>query len=155
MRAAAELSWCFEHDVVVPLFFPVTKYQWKWSPNTFVATKFSATLSMYNLPVLASALLKGTLDPQVGPSTFFSSKQFEVFDVELVSIRDCQRRTIGFYSDVVCNWEDGVIGAEIYILCIKELILSANFGTLSLSLSLLVLSFRWQVILLLMITKVV
>lgn len=43
------------------------------------------------------------LGPPVGPSTFFSSKQFEVFDVELVSIQDCKRRTIGFYSDFVCN----------------------------------------------------
>lgn len=41
---------------------------------------------------------------QVGPSTFFSSKQFEVFDVELLSIQNCERRTIAFYSDVVCNW---------------------------------------------------
>ncbi|ESQ44041.1 hypothetical protein EUTSA_v10006207mg [Eutrema salsugineum] len=43
------------------------------------------------------------LGPPVGPSTFFSSKQFEVFDVELLSIQNCQRRTIGFYSDVTCN----------------------------------------------------
>ncbi|XP_024627995.1 peptidyl-prolyl cis-trans isomerase FKBP20-2, chloroplastic isoform X2 [Medicago truncatula] len=43
------------------------------------------------------------LGPPVGPSTFFSSKQFEVFDVELLSIQNCERRTIGFYSDVVCN----------------------------------------------------
>ncbi|CAH9127227.1 unnamed protein product [Cuscuta epithymum] len=43
------------------------------------------------------------LGPPVGPSTFFSSKQFEVFDVELLSVQDCTRRTIGFYSDVVCN----------------------------------------------------
>ncbi|XP_057510499.1 peptidyl-prolyl cis-trans isomerase FKBP20-2, chloroplastic isoform X3 [Actinidia eriantha] len=43
------------------------------------------------------------LGPPVGPSTFFSAKQFEVFDVELLSIQDCERRTIGFYSDVVCN----------------------------------------------------
>ncbi|CAA3012822.1 Peptidyl-prolyl cis-trans isomerase FKBP20-2, chloroplastic [Olea europaea subsp. europaea] len=43
------------------------------------------------------------LGPPVGPSTFFSSKQFEVFDVELLSIQDCKRRTIGFYSDVVCS----------------------------------------------------
>ncbi|KAK0583196.1 hypothetical protein LWI29_034455 [Acer saccharum] len=44
------------------------------------------------------------LGPPVGPSTFFSSKQFEVFDVELLGIQECQRRTIvGFYSDVVCN----------------------------------------------------
>ncbi|KAJ7950816.1 Peptidylprolyl isomerase [Quillaja saponaria] len=43
------------------------------------------------------------LGPPVGPSTFFSAKQFEVFDVELLSIQNCQRRTIAFYSDVVCN----------------------------------------------------
>ncbi|KAJ0970649.1 hypothetical protein J5N97_018608 [Dioscorea zingiberensis] len=43
------------------------------------------------------------LGPPVGPSTFFSSKQFEVFDVELLSVQDCQRRTIGFYSDFVCG----------------------------------------------------
>ncbi|PIN20685.1 FKBP-type peptidyl-prolyl cis-trans isomerase [Handroanthus impetiginosus] len=43
------------------------------------------------------------LGPPVGPSTFFSSKQFEVFDIELLSIQDCTRRTIGFYSDVVCG----------------------------------------------------
>ncbi|KAM2998251.1 hypothetical protein FF2_039928 [Malus domestica] len=35
-------------------------------------------------------------------STFFSSKQFEVFDVELLSVQNCQRRTVlAFYSDFV------------------------------------------------------
>ncbi|XP_048447700.1 peptidyl-prolyl cis-trans isomerase FKBP20-2, chloroplastic-like [Pyrus x bretschneideri] len=44
------------------------------------------------------------LGPPVGPSTFFSSKQFEVFDVELLSIQNCQRRTVlAFYSDFVCQ----------------------------------------------------
>ncbi|KAE8666977.1 Peptidyl-prolyl cis-trans isomerase FKBP20-2 [Hibiscus syriacus] len=43
------------------------------------------------------------LGPPVGPSTFFSSKQFEVFDIELLGIQNCQRRTIAFYSDVVCS----------------------------------------------------
>ncbi|KAK2998566.1 hypothetical protein RJ639_024163 [Escallonia herrerae] len=43
------------------------------------------------------------LGPPIGPSTFFSAKQFEVFDVELLDVQDCQRRTIGFYYDVVCN----------------------------------------------------
>ncbi|XP_047338540.1 peptidyl-prolyl cis-trans isomerase FKBP20-2, chloroplastic isoform X2 [Impatiens glandulifera] len=43
------------------------------------------------------------LGPPVGPSTFFSAKQFEVFDVELIGVKDCERRTIGFYSDIVCN----------------------------------------------------
>uniref|UniRef100_A0A0E0DE13 peptidylprolyl isomerase n=1 Tax=Oryza meridionalis TaxID=40149 RepID=A0A0E0DE13_9ORYZ len=39
------------------------------------------------------------LGPPVGPSTFFSAKQFEVFDIELLTVQDCQRRTIAFYSD--------------------------------------------------------
>lgn len=43
------------------------------------------------------------LGPPVGPSTFFSAKQFEVFDVELLAVQDCTRRTIAFYSDVVCQ----------------------------------------------------
>ncbi|XP_057451053.1 peptidyl-prolyl cis-trans isomerase FKBP20-2, chloroplastic [Lotus japonicus] len=44
------------------------------------------------------------LGPPVGPSTFFSAKQFEVFDVELLGIQNCERRTVlAFYSDVVCN----------------------------------------------------
>ncbi|XP_077244991.1 FKBP-like peptidyl-prolyl cis-trans isomerase family protein isoform X2 [Tasmannia lanceolata] len=43
------------------------------------------------------------LGPPVGPSTFFSAKQFEVFDVELLNVQNCQRRTIAFYSDVVCD----------------------------------------------------
>lgn len=43
------------------------------------------------------------LGPPVGPSTFFSAKQFEVFDVELLSVQDCKRRTFGFYSDFVCD----------------------------------------------------
>ena len=43
------------------------------------------------------------LGPPVGPSTFFSAKQFEVFDVELRSSKTCTRRTIGMFSDVVCT----------------------------------------------------
>lgn len=43
------------------------------------------------------------LGPPTGPSTFFSAKQYEVFDVELLSIKDCERRQVIFYSDVVCN----------------------------------------------------
>lgn len=62
---------------------------------------------------------------QVGPSTFFSSKQFEVFDVELLNVQNCQRRTIVFYSDVVCDWTlisllfvlYLLISPDYYILC--------------------------------------
>ena len=46
------------------------------------------------------------LGPPVGPSTFFSAKQFEVFDVELRSSKSCTRRTIGMFSDVVCTDDD-------------------------------------------------
>ncbi|GBG88590.1 hypothetical protein CBR_g48120 [Chara braunii] len=41
------------------------------------------------------------LGPPVGPGTFFSAKQFEVFDVELLAVNDCKRQQIGFVSTVV------------------------------------------------------
>ncbi len=40
---------------------------------------------------------------QVGPATFFSAKQFEVFDVELLAIKSCTRSTSGMFSTVSCN----------------------------------------------------
>jgi len=43
------------------------------------------------------------LGPPVGPSTFFSSRQFEVFDVELISISNCERKNFGMISRVVCE----------------------------------------------------
>lgn len=43
------------------------------------------------------------LGPPVGPSTFFSAKQCEVFDVELRAVRTCQRRQVMMFSDVVCE----------------------------------------------------
>eukprot|EP00898_Chlorokybus_atmophyticus_P004677 jgi/Chlat1/520/Chrsp103S01111 len=43
------------------------------------------------------------LGPPTGPSTFFSSKQYEVFDIELRQINTCQRRQVLFYSDVTCG----------------------------------------------------
>lgn len=43
------------------------------------------------------------LGPPVGPSTFFSAKQCEVFDVELLAIRSCSRRQVAMFSDVVCT----------------------------------------------------
>lgn len=43
------------------------------------------------------------LGPPVGPSTFFSAKQCEVFDVELLDIKSCRRRQVAFFSDVICE----------------------------------------------------
>ena len=43
------------------------------------------------------------LGPPVGPSTFFSAKQCEVFDVELLNVRACRRRQVAMFSDVVCE----------------------------------------------------
>ena len=43
------------------------------------------------------------LGPPVGPSTFFSAKQCEVFDVELLNVRVCRRRQVAMFSDVVCE----------------------------------------------------
>ena len=39
-----------------------------------------------------------------GPATFFSSKQWEVFDIELIKIKNCERVQTGFMvSSVVCE----------------------------------------------------
>jgi FKBP-type peptidyl-prolyl cis-trans isomerase len=44
------------------------------------------------------------LGPPVGPATFFSSKQWEVFDIELIKIKNCERVQTGFMvSSVVCE----------------------------------------------------
>lgn len=43
------------------------------------------------------------LGPPVGPSTFFSAKQFEVFDVELLAVKDCTRTQSGMFSTVSCQ----------------------------------------------------
>lgn len=43
------------------------------------------------------------LGPPVGPSTFFSARQFEVFDVELLSVSSCERKGFGMVSKVVCE----------------------------------------------------
>jgi len=43
------------------------------------------------------------LGPPVGPSTFFSAKQCEVFDVQLVDVKSCRRRQVAMFSDVICE----------------------------------------------------
>ncbi|GAB4823423.1 hypothetical protein N2152v2_010469 [Parachlorella kessleri] len=43
------------------------------------------------------------LGPPTGPATFFSAKQFEVFDVELRTIKTCRRQQVGMFSNVVCE----------------------------------------------------
>ncbi len=49
------------------------------------------------------SLLSGFAHAQVGPSTFFSAKQFEVFDVELLAIKSCTRSQSGMFSTVECK----------------------------------------------------
>ena len=43
------------------------------------------------------------LGPPIGPQTFFSAKQCEVFDVQLRAVRSCRRRQVAMFSDVVCE----------------------------------------------------
>ena len=43
------------------------------------------------------------LGPPVGPSTFFSAKQCEVFDVQLRDVKSCRRRQLAMFSDVICE----------------------------------------------------
>jgi FKBP-type peptidyl-prolyl cis-trans isomerase len=43
------------------------------------------------------------LGPPVGPSTFFSAKQWEVFDIALRSIKKCERKSVVFTSIIQCE----------------------------------------------------
>ncbi|KAI8463139.1 MAG: FKBP-type peptidyl-prolyl cis-trans isomerase [Monoraphidium minutum] len=43
------------------------------------------------------------LGPPVGPSTFFSAKQCEVFDIELRGVRTCRQEQVMMFSRVVCE----------------------------------------------------
>ena len=44
------------------------------------------------------------LGPPIGPATFFSAKQWEVFDIELLKVKSCERQQTGFMtSTVVCT----------------------------------------------------
>ena len=43
------------------------------------------------------------LGPPIGPQTFFSAKQCEVFDVQLRAVKSCRRRQVAMFSDVVCE----------------------------------------------------
>jgi len=43
------------------------------------------------------------LGPPVGPSTFFSAKQCEVFDIEMLALKNCSRKQFGMVSNIVCD----------------------------------------------------
>ena len=43
------------------------------------------------------------LGPPTGPATFFSAKQWEVFDIELLGVKSCSRSSFGMVSNVVCD----------------------------------------------------
>lgn len=43
------------------------------------------------------------LGPPVGPSTFFSAKQIEVFDIELRDVQNCSREGVLMFSRVTCG----------------------------------------------------
>eukprot|EP01023_Acetabularia_acetabulum_P062113 TRINITY_DN7594_c0_g1_i8.p1 TRINITY_DN7594_c0_g1~~TRINITY_DN7594_c0_g1_i8.p1 ORF type:complete len:273 (-),score=43.33 TRINITY_DN7594_c0_g1_i8:247-1065(-) len=43
------------------------------------------------------------LGPPTGPGTFFSAKQFEVFDIELRQTKACVRKQVAMFSTLVCE----------------------------------------------------
>ena len=49
------------------------------------------------------AVVPPDLGPPVGPSTFFSAKQIEVFDIELLDVKACRREGALMFSRVVCE----------------------------------------------------
>eukprot|EP00798_Chlamydomonas_sp_ICE-L_P028312 gene28312-31423_t len=64
---------------------------------------FEEGLKTMKLGTQRRIIVPPALGPPVGPSTFFSAKQCEVFDVEIVGIRTCTRSTVGMFSNVVCE----------------------------------------------------
>lgn len=64
---------------------------------------FEAALKGMRVGGRRRAVVPPDLGPPTGPATFFSAKQFEVFDVELVAVRDCVRSSqFGIVSTVTC-----------------------------------------------------
>ena len=48
-------------------------------------------------------IIPPALGPPVGPATFFSAKQYEVFDIQLLGIKSCVRQGFGIVSTVKCE----------------------------------------------------
>jgi len=48
-------------------------------------------------------IIPPALGPPVGPSTFFSAKQYEIFDINLLGIKTCVRSSFGLVSTVKCE----------------------------------------------------
>ena len=64
---------------------------------------FEAGLKSMKVGGRRRVIVPPELGPPTGPATFFSAKQFEVFDVELLGIKSCSRTTTGgFLSTVTC-----------------------------------------------------
>ncbi|OQU89965.1 hypothetical protein SORBI_3002G306201 [Sorghum bicolor] len=89
------------NGTLVPGKYSLSQYFFPWAPDA--TTGFEEGIRDMKPGGKRRIIIPPELGPPVGPSTFFSAKQFEVFDVELLAVQDCQRRTIAFYSDVVCS----------------------------------------------------
>ena len=48
-------------------------------------------------------IIPPALGPPVGPATFFSAKQYEVFDIQLLGIKSCTTKSFGMISTVKCE----------------------------------------------------
>jgi len=64
---------------------------------------FEATLRGMRVGGKRRVVVPPDLGPPVGPATFFSAKQFEVFDVELLAVKSCVRTQSGMFSTVQCQ----------------------------------------------------
>lgn len=61
----------------------------KLSTSTTLIPGFQTGIRTMKVGGRRRIIVPPELGPPVGPSTFFSSRQFEVFDVELLQIRRC------------------------------------------------------------------
>jgi len=71
--------------------------------NGVLIPGFEEGLATMNVGGRRRIIVPPSLGPPVGPSTFFSAKQFEVFDIELLDVKTCERVQSGMFSKVVCQ----------------------------------------------------
>mmetsp|Transcript_44472 Transcript_44472/g.115065 ORF Transcript_44472/g.115065 Transcript_44472/m.115065 type:complete len:270 (-) Transcript_44472:89-898(-) len=64
---------------------------------------FELSLRLMEVGTKMRVVVPPALGPPTGPSTFFSAKQCEVFDVEVLALKNCQRKQFGMVSNIVCD----------------------------------------------------
>ena len=81
----------------------ICPHRYCWPEAACVFSGFEQGIKEMKIGGRRRLVVPPELGPPVGPSTFFSAKQCEVFDVELLDVKNCRRRQVAMFSDVVCE----------------------------------------------------